>query len=142
MTPDTDRPPPGPGRVGSFYELFRLRAGDMARYERLFARYGNTVRLRSPQGDDVVMAFHPDDVQRILLDHTRTTRRDAGTTNWDGSSAVGWSTARGRSGSGSGGWSRTCSTVTVYWSSSRSFAATPTGSWLTGRRAGCAASGT
>jgi cytochrome P450 len=69
MTPDT--PPPGPGRIGSFYELFRLRSGDMARYERLFARYGNTVRLRSPQGDDVVMAFHPDDVQRVLLDHNK-----------------------------------------------------------------------
>lgn len=71
MTVTTDAPPPGPGLVGSFYELFRLRSGDMARYERLFARYGNTVRLRSPQGDDVVMTFHPDDVQRVLLDHNK-----------------------------------------------------------------------
>jgi cytochrome P450 len=71
MTVTTDAPPPGPGLVGSLYELLRLRSGDMARYERLFARYGNTVRLRSPQGDDVVMAFHPDDVQRVLLDHNK-----------------------------------------------------------------------
>jgi cytochrome P450 len=43
----------------------------MRLYEDLFDRYGSTVRLRSPQGDDVIMAFHPDDVQRVLLDHNK-----------------------------------------------------------------------
>jgi cytochrome P450 len=62
--------PPGPGLAGSLHELYRLRAGDMTRHERLFARYGDVVRLRSPQGD-VVMAYHPDAVQRVLLDNNR-----------------------------------------------------------------------
>jgi cytochrome P450 len=63
--------PPGPGLLTSFWTLLRLKSGDMRLYEDLFHRYGDTVRLRSPQGDDIVMVFHPDDVKRVLLDHNK-----------------------------------------------------------------------
>jgi enediyne biosynthesis protein E7 len=71
MSSRPNAPPPGPGLLGGFHRLIKLLSGDMSLYEDLFDRYGDTVRLRSPQGDDIVMAFHPDDVQRVLLDHNK-----------------------------------------------------------------------
>jgi cytochrome P450 len=71
MTLDTNHPPPGPGPVRSLYELYRLRFGAMTHLQWLFARYGDVVRLRGTLTEDVVLAFHPDAVQRVLLDNNK-----------------------------------------------------------------------
>jgi cytochrome P450 len=57
---------PGPGPLESLRYLARFRTGDMRTYERLFERYGNVVRLRCPGHEDVVLAFHPDDIHTVL----------------------------------------------------------------------------
>jgi cytochrome P450 len=43
----------------------------MRAYERLFARYGDVVRLSCPGHEDFVLAFHPDDIQHILCKNHR-----------------------------------------------------------------------
>jgi cytochrome P450 len=63
--------PPGPGTLGSLRFLANFKTGDMRFYEDLFARYGNTVRLRTPVAEDFVLAFHPDDVGHILCTNSR-----------------------------------------------------------------------
>jgi cytochrome P450 len=63
--------PPGPGVVGSLRFLANFKTGDMRFYEDLFARYGSTVRLRTPVAEDFVLAFHPDDVGYVLCTNSR-----------------------------------------------------------------------
>ena len=59
--------PPGPSALASVRALLNLRTGDMRHYEALFARYGNTVRVQSPTRGDMYAAFHPDDIEHILV---------------------------------------------------------------------------
>lgn len=71
MTREADRLPPGPSAIDSLRYLAQFRSGDMQAYERLFARYGDVVRLHCPGHEDVVLAFHPDDIHHILCENHR-----------------------------------------------------------------------
>ncbi len=62
---------PGPNPLESLMILSKLRSGDMRLYEDLFARYGDVVRLHCPGHEDVVLAFHPDDIRHVLCTNAR-----------------------------------------------------------------------
>jgi cytochrome P450 len=71
MPPEAHPLAPGPSPLASLAYLARFRTGDMETYERLFERYGDVVRLRCPGHEDVVLAFHPDDIHTVLCANHR-----------------------------------------------------------------------
>ncbi|HET9959027.1 MAG TPA: cytochrome P450 [Polyangiaceae bacterium] len=71
MKLDSQAGPPGPSLIDSLRYLTRLKTGDMRLYEKLFAEYGDVVRLRCPGHEDVVFAFHPDDIHHVLCRNFR-----------------------------------------------------------------------
>jgi cytochrome P450 len=58
--------PPGPGPLRGLRALIGVQAGDLVTFEKLFAKYGDLVMLRSPLGDVIVLVFHPDDVEQVI----------------------------------------------------------------------------
>ncbi len=63
---DTLNRPPGPGYWAGMRQLQRMTTGNMQSFTDLYNKWGDTVCLRTPQGDSVVMIAHPQDVETVL----------------------------------------------------------------------------